>query len=611
MTPPPTSTHQQQAAHAACTSTTSDGAIGASDADSPDKDTPRSPSTAYAGLFHRREHHRSNTTGHQHHQQEHPTEQEDQDRLTVHANDEDDDDYLTPTPGLLRHQRRHRHRRPILGRSGTASYLEGDGSDVSVGGLLECTFSPAAARHRAGGSFGVSPVPMNALSETLRERRVARRINHPPGKFSTSTGGPFHVTMPARVGGGFRHARGASATGGVDAARGGRFFRTLGLADEVRHRTGLEGGMLAGRKGRGAEGLPGALSAGVGGASGGGDGESDDGEWGPLAGRRASVDTEGGAAVGAAAEVVDRDDANMFGGRNNNEDDGGGGREQHAVALHRKKSVQLLRAGELSGRDPREAAKLMRGASFFVQVGGGAPLPPGHTTAYQQHRQLHRHLSRRNSDHGLTAQSSRGSFLPSSTVFRRLSRGASDEDSDATAGAPPPGVPQRRRSSMSAAAAAATTTTSAAAATGCSACPSSGGYAFSCDAKAQRAEIAMILGTRAGPMPRTASFRTKQGAPSLPRAAGEGGKKEGESNEEEEGKREPFPPLQRRSSGLAGALGLRSGTGLGFVGAGRRFSQPSALAPGDVEEGEEGGGECASDGARGADNDVEEKNGLG
>ncbi|CAM9231841.1 unnamed protein product, partial [Scytosiphon promiscuus] len=227
--------------------------------------------------------------------------------------------------------------------------------------------------------------------------------------------------------------------------------------------------------------------------------------WDPLAGGCAFVGKEAAAVTAVAEERTSK--------------------EPTGVGRNRKKSRQLLRAGELSGRDPREAAKLMRGSSFFVAYSRGSFPSP--------------------------------STLSSSTVLRRFSRGgggysgagATTEDVDGTAGAPSPADPPRRRSSMF------ETGTATSRATGLSPCsiPSSGGYAFSCDAKAQRAEIAMILGRRAGPMPRTASFlaRQKSSTPLCAATAGEGAREGEGSVKKNEGGKEPFPPLQRRSSGVA------------------------------------------------------------
>ncbi|CAM9108152.1 unnamed protein product [Ectocarpus sp. 8 AP-2014] len=485
----------------------------------------RRQSAIYASLFHRHKHRRSNTTG----QQERPDPPSDE-------------------------QGRRRHR---PGRSGVGSLLD---DDVSVRVLLEETFSPAG--HAASGSIAFAPVPINALSETLRERRDIRNGNAGGGiaNHNFTARNPFSVTMPS-IGG--RHARGVSSTA-ADASRrdggSGGFSRTVGFGDAARDKGGPDRGVTA-------------------------DGDGDDEEWDPFAGGLSAAGAEG---VSNAQE--DNDDC---------------GPAPRRETLVRTKSRQLLHAGGRAGCDPREASKLMRKASYFVDVDEGAPLPP---TAVPGDLQRWR-----NSERGASGKPSAVPVFSSSGMYRRLSRVAGVSDARRSSGGGDLCAAEgRRRSSMSAAV---TTTTNGtglasnktAATTTDKSRPqlsplcSPGGFAFSCDAKAQLAEIAMILGKRTGPMPRTAASLAPPNSSTLPRSVQDGGGGDGGGGglEGDNNTWENLPPLHRPSSAVGAGLNL--GPGLALT---RRFSQPSPDTPADVVEEEDGGND--GDGGEGVEEKKEE-----
>lgn len=510
----------------------------------------------------------------------------------------------THVAAALFHRRKHGRSRTAATRgelSGTRSFVDPT-VDGSIRGLLESTFSPTAH----GRSQVFMPLPMNAISETLRERRDNQ--NGGGGGNSSMTGrNPFSSTMPSHFGGGSgRHARGVS-TSAVDTrvGGGGRFAQTLGSLDVARHwlksdpveieTTGILSESTQ-REGGGRErGGVGDAEAAV------GDNESD--EWDPfVSGISASTVTATAASKGAPA----------IGQSNPNDEDNsstGHRRRRSSAALHRMKSRKQMQAGGLSGRDPREAAKRMAKAPVFVEVDKeGEP-----TTRESQHHQhihmprlqLHQ-LGRRKSDHGMTTMPTPPSStaFSSTTIFRRFSRSGSPTNnatiareeaaaSSATEGQKEP----RRRSSMSE-----TTTGPDAVKAGSVASDSTsgGGFAFSCDAKAQRAEIAMILGTRASPTPRTASFLARQRSSTQVRAAtaalegaseGGGGVDEGDDvssgGVDAVGVGKELPPLQRRPSGITAAAAAASATNSGPT---RGVSSQRILGvPSDVMEEEEMG----------------------
>ena len=147
--------------------------------------------------------------------------------------------------------------------------------------------------------------------------------------------------------------------------------------------------------------------------------------------------------------------------------------------LQRRKSRELLRVGELAGRDPRKADKLMRAGFSFVEVGDArvgarGPWLSQSTETLRQNNEQCETLSSSRSESSRRGSSMRSSSFPSSEM---------------RASAPGPfrlAPPKPRVVS------------------------STGGYAFSCDPQAQAAEIAMILGHRPGPMNRTRSFYDHQ-----------------------------------------------------------------------------------------------------
>lgn len=477
----------------------------------------RRQSAIYASLFHRSKHRRSNTTG----QQRQPDPPSDE-------------------------QNRRRHR---PGRSGIGSLLD---DDISVRVLLEETFSPAG--HAGSGSIPFAPVRINALSETLRERRDIRNTGGGFASHNFAARNPFSATMPS-IGG--RHARGVSTTA-VDAVGrdggGGGFSRTLGFGAAARHKGTPDSTVTA-------------------------DGNGDDDEWDPFA---------GGITAAGEQEVSNVQDEH-------DEDCGPAPRRE---ALVRTKSRQLLHAGGRAGCDPREASKLMRKASYFVDVDEGAPLPP---TVVPENLQR-----RRDTERGLSATSSAVPTFSSSGMYRRLSRvaGVSDARRSSGGGSDLCAAEGRRRSSMSEAETAmangagqasnrtATTTTGESRPPLSTMC-SSGGFAFSCDAKAQRAEIAMILGKRTGPMPRAAPSLAPPNSSTLPRSVQDGGGGGLEVHDNTPGN---LPPLHRPSSAVGAGLNLGS-----RLASSRRFSQPSPDTPADIVEEEDGG----SDGDHGEE--VEEK----
>lgn len=429
------------------------------------------------------------------------------------------------------------HHRGRGERSGTGLFL--DGSDMSIRGLLESTFSPAEVHGRA---HAFAPIPMNALAETLREARDNRNSTHifPAVK-------PFGATMPS-LGGSGKHAR-VKSTSSVEGRTFGRLAQTLGALDGGWHRRRSNAEAGGNAVGIVREANHGGHETAAG--SGGGGGNNDNDDWDPFApgGAEAGPAAAGGDAAAATETSI-----------------GPGGPGQEAMV--RTKSRQLLRAGELSGRDPREAAKLMTKEAFFVEM-----------NASEKHRQNQRRnshrlpLGRRNSDRGMAAPQQ----LPPSAFLSSTTAAAAAAAAGAAAAAA--GAGSRRHSSMSGTSSGANGVARLSA--------TSGGFAFSCDAKAQRAEIAMILGRRASPMPRTVSFLNRnKSAPATTTTTvaaaaaaaalragvqdGEGGRG-GARREERSLTDKEVPPLQRRSSGVAAGLT-------------RRFSIRGPDAPGDVQE---------------------------
>lgn len=531
---------------------------------------PRSPATAYVSMFHRRKHRRSKTDVRQ--------EPQHQKQPSFNSNPNTAGPRTTATPsGRTHHRNGHGHGRGRGGggRSVTGSFL--DGSDVSIRGLLETTFAPTV--HGAG-AHAFAPIPMNALAETLREARDNRTSNSPglSGTHIFPARNPFSTTLPSslglggggggKYGGGGKHSR-VKSTSNVEpraGGGGGRFTHTLGAMAAPWNRRGSAVEPSNNAAGINRRPNHGKHEAGTGGDGGGdGDDEEDD-DWDPFT-LGAAVES----AVATATDVVPGDHAPP----------------RHAI-VHRTKSRQLLRAGELAGRDPREAAKLMTKEPFFVEIDkdGGAK--------HQQNQRRHSHrglLGRRNSERGAAAppQPPLSTLLSPKTTAAGGSGGAS-----------------RRHSSVSEKSSGGGGNNNA------SLSVTSGGFAFSCDAKAQRAEIAMILGRRASPMPRTASFVSRHksaaaraaaaaaaggGGPAALRAVAEGEDVIGEAEVRgiagvgDRGVADrTVPPLQRRSSGLGAGLT-------------RRFSQRSPFAPADVQE----EGEEEQDGKEGDKGEEDEK----
>lgn len=449
----------------------------------------------------------------------------------------------------------------------------GPNVDGSIRGLLESTFTPTAH----GSSQVFMPLPMNALSETLRERRSNQ--NAGGGHYNISGRNPFSAAMPSHFrGGGGKHSRGVS-TSAVDvrAGGGGKLAQTLGSSDVARRR--LKSDSMEIDKIEAFSELN-ERTLGGGGGEGGGRrgwadtaaaiGDSDDDEWDPFA--SGATKTTATATTCTRGRSNPNDDDSISTGHNN--------ACRNSTALHRAKSRKLLQVGELAGRDPREAAKLMQNkVPVFVEVDeNGAPAPRGSHYHHNIHilPRLHLHqLGRRKSHQGITTVPT-----PSpTTVIRRFSRAGIQTDKvdsgstaarESTAHATGRRQEQRRHSSGSET----TMGTDTVKAAGFATQPTSGGgFAFSCDAKAQRAEIAMILGTRASPMPRTASFLARQNSPAQVRAttialegvsedggveidAGDDG---GSGGEDAGGGGKELPPLQRRSSGVCAAATTDSG----------------------------------------------------
>ena len=242
-----------------------------------------------------------------------------------------------------------------------------DGSDVSVQGLLESTFSPTV--HAGGHAF--APIPMNALAETLREARDNRgsTTGGSSGSHTFAARNPFSATMPSSLGGsGGKHGR-VKSTSNAELGAVSRFAQTLGAIDSAWNRRSS-----AVETGNDAAGAARETDRCVLGAGDSGDDEDDDEDWDPFRAREpaaAATRTAGGSAT-VAAEVVPGD---------------------HARVVPRTKSRQLLRVGELSGRDPREAAKLMTKEPVFVEISEGGK------QEQQKRRHSYRHpLGRRNSE---------------------------------------------------------------------------------------------------------------------------------------------------------------------------------------------------------------------
>lgn len=485
----------------------------------------RSPASAYVGMFHRHKHRRSKTDSQEQHHDDHfqPS--------------------ATSSPTASTFGRAHPRHHYRGGKSGTSSFLEG--SDISVRGLLESTFSPTAH----GGPRGpraAAPIPIDAFAETLREARDSRNSNGGGGGGGGNgtnafpARNPFNATMPSF---GAQHARFRS-TSTVEPRVFGRLAQTLGALDGAwsRRRSDVEAGNAAGVAASEAN-------------DGGNEAATGDEDWDPFSASIAEATAATAAASASAAAATESSCGREVPAR-------------QAVAS-RRKSKQLLRAGELSGRDPREAAKLMRKESFFVEMQDGGK------QQHQQHPQNERRhsyrnlLGRRNSDREMAAP------RPPPNVFSSTTTAA------ATA-APAAAANSRRYSSLYDKSRGGNNAAGRTSAT-------SGGFAFSCDAKAQRAEIAMILGRRASPMPRTASFlnRYKQPATQAVATTLQGVAEDGDGDQTTAGgggggvrgtralAGRDIPPLQRRSSGFVG-------------GSNRRFSQRGPDAPGDVrEEGED------------------------
>ncbi|CAN0256362.1 unnamed protein product, partial [Pylaiella littoralis] len=477
------------------------------------------------------------------------------------------------------------------GRSGTQSFVD-PVVDDSIGGLLESTFSPKAH----GRSQAFMPLPMNALTETLRERRDNRKGGGGGGgKYNVTGRNPFSATMQSRFGGGGgRHARGVSASA-TERDRGG-------------------GGGGGGGRGRRASGGGEHAAAAAAGAA---VVDNDSDEWDPFVSDSATATAAAASAESAAP--TRRKSSSYDGDKNTAGHDGGGPR--NGAALQRTKSRKLLQAGELSGRDPREAAKLMTERTpVFVEVdeeGAPAPRESKHHNAHTPRPRLHQ-LGRRQSDCDAiavpTSPSPFAAFSPK-TIFRRFSLAENSTDNADSGSASARGSladalerrdNQRRRSSMSA------TTSGPDTVRVSSLSPnptSAGGFAFSCDAQAQRAEIAMILGTRASPTPQTASFLAQRRSSAQARASAKAlggvskdggvvsdsdgdGDDGGNGGGDKGGRGKELPPLQRRSSGPTAAAAAAAATApdLGPT-RGYLSSRRVSDAPGGVaEEVEKGGG---------------------
>ena len=150
-------------------------------------------------------------------------------------------------------------------------------------------------------------------------------------------------------------------------------------------------------------------------------------------------------------------------------------------AAPQTKSDMLLSVGDLADRDPRKAAKLMTKTSYFVAVGEGAPLSVGDRRRRDSDRGAAPPTSdRRRFSIRDNRRKSNETRVPAAPAVRSKAPG------DGPGGGPHLPTPSSTASN------------------------STGGYAFSCDAKAQRAEIAMILGHRAGPMPRTVPLEDRR-----------------------------------------------------------------------------------------------------
>lgn len=150
--------------------------------------------------------------------------------------------------------------------------------------------------------------------------------------------------------------------------------------------------------------------------------------------------------------------------------------EERPPPVPERKNSALLRVGHLGG-DPREAAKLMSKKSTFVEV-DGVSLPPRHPPSQSVPASLLTAVGRK--------RGGRASSWSGRTEQAAATRGQRQT------------IPDRSTRSHTAAGAA----RQGSKGPGCSV----GGFAFSCDAKAQSAEIAMILGERACPIKHTASF---------------------------------------------------------------------------------------------------------
>lgn len=158
--------------------------------------------------------------------------------------------------------------------------------------------------------------------------------------------------------------------------------------------------------------------------------------------------------------------------------------QQH---LQRRKDSRMARhpsaADFTAGSDPREAAKLMRASSFVVDVEGGPTPSRRPSKLFMPIRRVRRGSSRRSSD-GMAESAAASSRRTSNEESRRRSAVAMGS----TAGAGEISNLHLRSATGHAS--------------------SRVGFAFSCDAKAQQAEIAMILGYRPSPLRHTPSFYT-------------------------------------------------------------------------------------------------------
>lgn len=364
---------------------------------------------------------------------------------------------------------------------------------VSVKILLESTFAPSNATDP--GRKGPSIITMEALSETLRERDE-NKANQKSKLFAS--------TLPNRL------ATTTTTVGSVDRGGGAKWVKTLGWIDSARysirkHDIGREIPSLVTLGAARAASVSSAQSLTGRVGSKGKEGTDADETW----------DLSGDALIQQSEQHLpqhqeqdqgeDQDEDQEEAQEENHEEDQeenqeedqeedqekgqaknqnkqqDQGRDQQRPQqqkhnqhqqLHQQliRSSRLLAAGELAGRDPRDANKLMRKSSFFVQVEGGPQSPS-------------RAIKRRNSD--------RGAAL---SYVRRSSAGSQGgRRSSHAIAVPPADTPEpRKRPSFAPASS--------------SSCISSGGYAFSCDPNAQRAEISMILGHRAGPLHYSPSF---------------------------------------------------------------------------------------------------------